>query len=226
MPQRARRGHRARAPWRRRGGHPASPDPTLRRGARRREAPAPPVKAIDSPSTAARTVSPSANRPSSSSSASGFSTSRWIARFSGRAPKAGSQPASAISATASSDSSSSILRSASRLRRRCSCSSTMEPIWSRVSGSKTTISSTRLTNSGRKCSSSCACARMFEVMITTVLRKSTVRPWPSVRRPSSSSCSSTLKTSLWAFSISSSRITQYGRRRTASVSWPPSSYPT
>ena len=38
-------------------------------------------------------------RPSSSSSASGFSTSRWIARFSGRAPNAGSQPASAISAT-------------------------------------------------------------------------------------------------------------------------------
>ena len=40
-----------------------------------------------SPSAAStRTVSPSANRPSSSSSASGFSTSRWIARFSGRAP--------------------------------------------------------------------------------------------------------------------------------------------
>ena len=30
----------------------------------------------------------------------------------------------------------------------------------------------------------------LEVMMTTVLRKSTVRPWPSVRRPSSSSCSS------------------------------------
>jgi hypothetical protein len=40
-----------------------------------------------SPSRAStRTVSPSANRPSSSSSASGFSTSRWIARFKGRAP--------------------------------------------------------------------------------------------------------------------------------------------
>ena len=40
-----------------------------------------------SPSRAStRTVSPSANRPSSSSSASGFSSSRWIARFSGRAP--------------------------------------------------------------------------------------------------------------------------------------------
>ena len=63
----------------------------------------------------------------------------------------------------------------------------------------------------------------FDVMIRIALRKSTVRPWPSVRRPSSSTCSSTLKTSEWAFSISSSRTTEYGLRRTASVSWPPSS---
>ena len=47
-------------------------------------------------------------------------------------------------------------------------------------------------------------------MISTVLVKSTVRPWPSVRRPSSSSCSSTLNTSGWAFSISSSSTTAYG----------------
>ena len=52
----------------------------------------------------------------------------------------------------------------------------------------------------------------------TVLRKSTVRPCPSVSRPSSSSCSSALKTSGCAFSTSSNRITWYGRRRTASVS--------
>jgi hypothetical protein len=40
-----------------------------------------------SPSRATtRTVSPSPNSPSSNRSASGFSTSRWIARFSGRAP--------------------------------------------------------------------------------------------------------------------------------------------
>ncbi len=64
---------------------------------------------------------------------------------------------------------------------------------------------------------------MFEVMISTAFLKSTVRPWPSVSRPSSMTCSRTLKTSLCAFSISSSRITEYGRRRTASVSWPPSS---
>ena len=60
-------------------------------------------------------------------------------------------------------------------------------------------------------------------MMTIVFLKSTVRPWPSVSRPSSSTCSSTLNTSGCAFSISSNRTTQYGRRRTASVSWPPSS---
>ena len=76
-------------------------------------------------------------------------------------------------------------------------------------------------NSGLKYSS--ISPGMFEVMISTVFLKSTVRPWPSVRRPSSITCRSTLKTSEWAFSISSSRITEYGLRRTASVSWPPSS---
>ena len=48
---------------------------------------------------------------------------------------------------------------------------------------------------------------MFEVMITTVLRKFTVRPCASVRRPSSNICNSALKTSGWAFSISSKRTT-------------------
>ena len=43
-------------------------------------------------------------------------------------------------------------------------------------------------------------------MMMTVLRKSTVRPWPSVSRPSSMICSSTLSTSGCAFSISSNRI--------------------
>ena len=57
----------------------------------------------------------------------------------------------------------------------------------------------------------------------TVLRKSTVRPCASVRRPSSRICSSVLKTSGCAFSISSKSTTEYGLRRTASVSWPPSS---
>ena len=47
----------------------------------------------------------------------------------------------------------------------------------------------------------------FEVMMRIVLRKSTVRPAPSVRRPSSKSCNSVLKTSGWAFSISSKSTT-------------------
>ena len=47
-------------------------------------------------------------------------------------------------------------------------------------------------------------------MMSTTLVKSTVRPWPSVSRPSSSTCSSTLNTSGWAFSISSSSTTLYG----------------
>ena len=64
---------------------------------------------------------------------------------------------------------------------------------------------------------------MFEVSTRIVLRKSTVRPWPSVSRPSSSTCSRMSKTSGWAFSTSSSNTRLYGLRRTASVSWPPSS---
>ena len=44
--------------------------------------------------------------------------------------------------------------------------------------------------------------------IRIALRKSTVRPWPSVSRPSSSTWSSTSKTSGCAFSTSSSRTTR------------------
>ena len=59
---------------------------------------------------------------------------------------------------------------------------------------------------------------MFEVMITIVFRKSTLRPCESVSFPSSSTCRRMLNTSGWAFSISSRRSTEYGLRRTASVS--------
>jgi len=68
----------------------------------------------------------------------------------------------------------------------------------------------------------CAAPR-FEVMITIAFRKSTRRPWASVSFPSSRICRRMLNTSGCAFSISSSRSTEYGLRRTASVSWPPSS---
>ena len=46
------------------------------------------------------------------------------------------------------------------------------------------------------------------VIMITVLRKSTVRPLPSVRRPSSNTCSNILNTLPWAFSISSSSTTE------------------
>ena len=54
-------------------------------------------------------------------------------------------------------------------------------------------------------------APTLDVMMMTVLRKSTVRPWASVRRPSSKICSKMLNTSGCAFSISSNSTTEYGR---------------
>ena len=59
-----------------------------------------------------------------------------------------------------------------------------------------------------------------------VFLKLATRPLLSVSLPSSSTCNKILNTSGCAFSISSSRITEYGFRLTASVNCPPSSYPT
>ena len=70
-----------------------------------------------------------------------------------------------------------------------------------------------------------AFAPTFEVMTTTALRKFTFRPSESVSWPSSMTCSRRLNTSSCAFSISSNSTTEYGLRRTFSVSWPPSSWP-
>ena len=121
------------------------------------------------------------------------------------------------------------------------------PMLSFVSGLNMMISSRRFKNSGRKCprssfitaashsglispsasmpSSRCADPR-FDVMMIIVFLKSTVRPCESVIRPSSSTCNRTLNTSGCAFSTSSNSTTEYGFLRTASVSCPPSSYPT
>ena len=66
----------------------------------------------------------------------------------------------------------------------------------------------------------------FEVNIIIVFLKSTVLPSESVILPSSNTCNKMLNTSGCAFSISSKRTTEYGFLLTASVSWPPSSYPT
>ncbi len=164
----------------------------------------------------------------------------WIRRRSGRAPYAGSRPFSASQASAGGVMSSVSRRSASRLARRPIWSSAIRSSSGLVSAENTTKSSSRLRNSGLKDArtTSSTCSRLvssllsgstrywlprLEVRIRMVLRKSTVRPWPSVRRPSSRTWSRMSKTSGWAFSTSSSSTTLYGRRRTASVSWPPSS---
>ena len=48
----------------------------------------------------------------------------------------------------------------------------------------------------------------LEVRMMMVFFKSTVRPWLSVIRPSSSTCRRILNTSGWAFSTSSNRMTE------------------
>jgi hypothetical protein len=52
-----------------------------------------------------------------------------------------------------------------------------------------------------------SCAPTFEVMMMIVFRKSTVRPSESVRRPSSRIWRRICRTSGWAFSTSSKRMT-------------------
>ena len=113
------------------------------------------------------------------------------------------------------------------------------------SGVKKIVSSIRFRNSGLKvafrtpstavrvsssivspCVSSKNCEPILLVIIITVFLKSTTRPLESVKRPSSNTCNKILNTSGCAFSISSKRTIVYGLRRTASVNWPPSSYPT
>src|SRR3954470_17902017 len=177
-----------------------------------------------------------------------------MARRNGRAPIAGSQPFSTRKSSAASVRSSWSSRSASEERMRRSSRSTIVLISSRVSLWKTITSSMRLRNSGRKTFLSSPMMRpfmssyeipvsssdtakpsgvlraispapMFEVMITIACRKSTVRPCESVRRPSSRICRRMLKTSGWAFSISSSRSTEYGLRGTPPAGRPPPSLP-
>ena len=70
------------------------------------------------------------------------------------------------------------------------------------------------------------CAPALEVIIRIVFLKLTFLPFESVIWPSSSTCSRILNTSGCAFSISSNSTTEYGDRRTFSLSCPPSSKPT
>ena len=57
---------------------------------------------------------------------------------------------------------------------------------------------------------------MLLVRMTMLLRNDTTRPWLSVTRPSSSICSSTLKTSACAFSLSSAGGRKVSARARAS----------
>ena len=65
--------------------------------------------------------------------------------------------------------------------------------------------------------------QIFEVKMISVFLKSTVFHLLSVSLQSSRTWSKTLKTSGWAFSTSSNRITAYGFLLTASVNCPHSS---
>mmetsp|Transcript_24523 Transcript_24523/g.61644 ORF Transcript_24523/g.61644 Transcript_24523/m.61644 type:complete len:227 (-) Transcript_24523:1641-2321(-) len=200
------------------------------------------------PGASTTTVSSSSKSPRSSALASGVSSSRCTARFTGRAPYTGSKPRAAMNSIALSATSRVIFLSFSRLATRATCSPTICLICTRLSGSKKRNSSMRLMNSGRKLARTAAITRSRDastaagstepidssmlplprllVMMSTAFLKPTTRPWLSVTRPSSRICSRTLNTSGCAFSTSSNRMTQYGLRRTASVSCPPSSKPT
>mmetsp|Transcript_2996 Transcript_2996/g.6453 ORF Transcript_2996/g.6453 Transcript_2996/m.6453 type:complete len:242 (-) Transcript_2996:225-950(-) len=190
--------------------------------------------------------SPSTKSPARIFLAMGVSSSRCTARLSGRAPYLGSYPTSETKSSAESSADSVIFLSARRLPTSLICSSTILRSSPRPSAWKMINSSNRLRNSGRNrsrmasitrafidsyCAGSIDCSRIrsepiFDVKMMIVLVKSMVRPCESVILPSSSTCSRMLNTSGCAFSISSNRTTLYGRRRTASVSCPPSSYPT
>ena len=158
-----------------------------------------------------------ASSPDRIAAVSAFSSVRRTWRLNGRAPNCSSNPSAARRAMSSGATSSTIPRSTcSRSAMRVTTRAAIRSICAGVSASNVTTSSIRFRNSGRK-----AClaasriaspaepgapavkpsprraspAPRFDVITTTVLVKSTVRPSPSVSRPSSISCSSTFQTS-------------------------------
>ena len=162
-------------------------------------------------------------------------------------------PSFAISAVTSSPNSISIPSASMRFLTSPSIIDAIFLMSSSFRRLKTMISSIRLSSSGLKSSLSCAVTRFLIssasfareltssekpslpplpviddaptllVRIITVFLKSTFLPWESVRTPSSSTWRRMLNTSGCAFSISSNKTTEYGRRRIFSVSCPPSS---
>ena len=172
-------------------------------------------------------------------SESGFTTYSITARFRGRAPSSRSYPREDIFAIIWSSQVICIPFSAIRFDKSWKRRVVILSIFCGVRFSYTTISSIRLRNSGRKyflisffisisrsfefVSSVIRWLPIFEVMIIIVFFIFTTRPFPSVIRPSSRIWRKIFHTSLWAFSTSSRRITEYGCLRTASVNCPHSS---
>ncbi|OQC68792.1 MAG: hypothetical protein BWX47_01638 [candidate division Hyd24-12 bacterium ADurb.Bin004] len=143
-----------------------------------------------------------------------FWTDFWITLFRGLAPYTGSNPLSARRSRAFSSASTLMPDCSRSLFRRASWIETILRRSTTSRGRKTITSSIRLRNSGLNCASRSRRARAamsvagidpaeaaihslptLLVMMSRQLRKSTVLPCPSVRRPSSSTCSRMLKTS-------------------------------
>ena len=163
----------------------------------------------------------------------------------GRAPMSGSKPFFASVWRRWSVKVTSTFFSASCCSSWSRNLSTTRKMTGSVSGLKLTMASSRLRNSGvnRRLMSAISSpawrvlvkpmaalfmvsAPALVVMMMMTLRKSVLRPLLSVSVPWSITCSSTLKMSGCAFSISSSSSTQCGFLVMASVSRPPWSKPT
>mmetsp|Transcript_26063 Transcript_26063/g.40779 ORF Transcript_26063/g.40779 Transcript_26063/m.40779 type:complete len:231 (-) Transcript_26063:1386-2078(-) len=173
-------------------------------------------------------LSPSPKSPCKIPLARGVSSSRRTARCSGRTPYTGSYPMSAMKDSAASEHRMEMFLSLSLLFSTFTCCLTIRRMSSLPSELNMICSSSLFKNSGRKrrfissitrCliswsvsgvppSSKMTSDPMFDVKMMMVFLKLTVRPCPSVTRPSSRTCSKTLNTSGCAFSISSKRTTE------------------
>lgn len=196
------------------------------------------VNARCPPSVRTRTVSPLVYWPERICWASGFSTCDWIARFSGRAPYTGSKPTLPSNSSAGSSRSSLRPRSARRFQalqldardrldlrlvQRMEHHDVVEPVdefWAEVRLHHAHHRRLHL----RVGLGAAVAGQLLDLVRAQVgghhddgIAEVHGTSWPSVRRPSSSTCNRMLKTSACAFSTSSSRISEYGRRRTASV---------
>jgi hypothetical protein len=136
-----------------------------------------------------------------------------IARFSGRAPYAGSQPSSASSSFAASVTSSSIRRSPGARGVSPAAARRSPPAALASAPRTTTTSSTRFRNSGRKRSAQLVLRADVRVMMITVLRKSTVLALAVGEASVVEQLQRHIETSACAFSISSRRRTVYGLRQ-------------